>query len=69
MTLYQESLAIYMLAYRCELGTPENVIARIHGDIMEVMIPKWLKVSAGFVVRGGVECSITMDSREEELID
>ncbi len=49
-----KSLKLYLLGFR-NLGIfSENVVNRIHEDLLEAMEPRWLRVRGEFNPRGGI---------------
>ena len=56
-----KSLKFYMQRYRNEGIFYENVTNRILDDLVAVIEPKWLELTAAFTPRGGISTNVVVE--------
>ena len=56
-----KSLKLYLWSYRDEGAFHEAVINKIFDDFFSVCKPRYLKVFGDFLVRGGINTSVTVE--------
>jgi 7-cyano-7-deazaguanine reductase len=59
-----KSLKLYIWSYRDEGTFHEAVTNRIVDDLVSVMKPRYLRLSARFYVRGGIFTTVVVDHRK-----
>lgn len=59
-----KSLKLYLQSFRNEGVFHEHVTNVILDDLLEVLAPRWCKVTASFAVRGGI--SITVEAEHKK---
>ena len=60
-----KSLKFYMQSFRNQGIFYENVTNRILDDLVTVLEPRWMQVTAEFTPRGGITTSVTVEYVEE----
>jgi 7-cyano-7-deazaguanine reductase len=60
-----KSLKTYVWSYRDEGAFHEAVTNRILGDLVEVTAPRFMRLTAEFMVRGGIYTSVVAEHRGE----
>jgi 7-cyano-7-deazaguanine reductase len=58
-----KSLKLYLQQFRNEGIFYENVTNRILDDLVNLLSPRWLKVTASFTPRGGITTTVTVEHR------
>lgn len=56
-----KSLKLYLFAYRNEGCFMEGIANRIVDDLVNTMLPAWLKLEATFGARGGIQTSCVIE--------
>jgi len=56
-----KSLKLYLQQYRNVGAFYEDVTNRILNDVVAVMEPKWLRLTAKFTPRGGISTNVTVE--------
>lgn len=59
-----KSLKLYLWSYRNEGAFHEAVTNKILDDLVKAVDPKWMEITAEFMVRGGIETTITASHGE-----
>jgi 7-cyano-7-deazaguanine reductase len=62
-----KSLKLYMWSFRNEGAFHEAVTNSILRDLVQVMQPKWIKITGVFNARGGITPTIISEWRKENL--
>ncbi|MDR0337138.1 MAG: preQ(1) synthase [Planctomycetaceae bacterium] len=56
-----KSLKLYLQRFRNEGIFYENATNRIVDDLVELLQPRWFKLTASFTPRGGISTSVTVE--------
>jgi 7-cyano-7-deazaguanine reductase len=54
-----KSLKLYLQQFRSEGIYYENVTKRILDDVVSVLHPRWIRLTAAFTARGGITTTVT----------
>ncbi len=60
-----KSFKFYLQRFRNEGIFYENVTNRIFDDLVSVLQPRYLKLTAAFTARGGITTTVTVEHREK----
>ena len=60
-----KSLKLYLQQFRNEGIFYENVTNRILDDVVAVLAPRWIRLSAAFSARGGITTTVTATFQSE----
>ncbi|MDR3198643.1 MAG: preQ(1) synthase [Planctomycetaceae bacterium] len=56
-----KSLKLYLQQFRNEGIFYENITNRILDDLVDLLQPRWIKLTASFTPRGGISTSVTVE--------
>lgn len=60
-----KSLKLYLNGYRTQYVFHEEAVNRILDDLVELLEPRWIRVTGDFNVRGNIKTVITASYRKE----
>ena len=60
-----KSLKLYIWSFRDQGAFHEAVTNRILGDLVKAMAPRFLRLTAEFYVRGGIDTTVVVEHRQE----
>ncbi len=63
-----KSLKLYVWAFRDEGAFHEAVTNEILGDLVKVLKPRFMRVTAEFNVRGGIYTTVVVEHRKEDWV-
>jgi len=60
-----KSLKLYLQQFRNQGIFYENVTNRILDDLVALLNPRWMKLTAAFTPRGGISTTVTVETEKE----
>lgn len=63
LILESKSFKLYLHSFRNEGTFHEHVVNAILDDVINVLAPRWCKITAAFAVRGGIGISVDAEYR------